>query len=60
MAARATRRPHPRRVRSKPMRRVSKGGGGGKSGGCALVLFLVGLALIGTAAGAWLALRGAA
>jgi hypothetical protein len=42
------------------MRRVSKGGGGGKSGGCALVLFLVGLALIGTAAGAWLALRGAA
>lgn len=35
MAARGTRRPHPRRVRSKPMRRVSKGG---SSSGCLLLV----------------------
>jgi len=60
MAARGTRRPHSRRPRPVPMRRVSKGGGGGKSGGCALILFFAGLALMASAAGAWLALRGGA
>lgn len=60
MAARATRRPHYRRPRPKPIRRISKGGGSGRSGGCALLLFFVGLALLATAGGAWLALRSAA
>ncbi len=41
MAARATRRPHARRVRSKPVNISRRGGGGGKSGGCALILLLL-------------------
>lgn len=36
MNARATRRPHARRVRSKPIRKA--GGGGGKSGGCLVLV----------------------
>jgi hypothetical protein len=48
MAARGTRRPHPRRVRSKPMRRVSKGA---SSSGCLLMV----LALAAVPALGWLA-----
>lgn len=53
MAARGTRRPHARRVRSKPMRRVGKsGGGGGKGWGCPpSVLVPLAVVLLG-----WLAL----
>ena len=58
MAPRGTRRPHMRRPRPVPMRRIPKGGGGGKSGGCAVFLFFVGLALLASAGGAALALRG--
>lgn len=39
MNARGTRRPHPRRVRSKPVRRVKSSGDGGKVWGCGLILF---------------------
>lgn len=51
MAARGTRRPHPRRVRSKPVR-TSSGGGPGKGWGCPLsVLAPAAVVLLG-----WLAL----
>ena len=47
MAARGTRRPHPRRVYKKARTRKA-----GKSSGCAVVLFVVGLTLLIAAAGA--------
>jgi len=53
--ARGTRRPHVRRVRSAPSRRV-KGGGGGKGMSCALFLLASGVVLLSAAAGAALAL----
>lgn len=40
MTPRGTRRPHMRRVRSKPVR-MGRGGGGKKNNGCALLLFFV-------------------
>ena len=39
MTPRGTRRPHARRVRSKPVRMKRGGGGGSKNTGCALFLF---------------------
>jgi hypothetical protein len=48
--ARGTRRPHPRRVRSKPVKKSwGSGGSGNKVSGCALLLILV-LALPAVAA----------
>lgn len=55
MNARGTRRPHPRRVRSKPMRRVGKGGAI-SSNGCA-VLVLAFLAAPPFAFAVWLVAR---
>jgi hypothetical protein len=39
MNARGTRRPHAKRVRSKPVRMKRGGGGGAKGTGCGLFLF---------------------
>ncbi len=39
MAPRGTRRPHAKRVRSKPVRMKRGGGGGKKTSGCVLILF---------------------
>lgn len=38
MAPRGTRRPHAKRVRSKPVK-LRSGGGGSKNKGCGLILF---------------------
>jgi hypothetical protein len=53
MAARGTRRPHPRRVRSKPVRKVS--GNSGSGWGCAVIV----AAFVGTplAAALWMVTR---
>lgn len=55
MNARGTRRPHPRRVRPKPVK-TSRRSGGGSTTGCALILFaLVAAPTVGF--GLWLVIR---
>lgn len=55
MNARGTRRPHPRRVRSKPVR-TSRRGGGDSTTGCAVILFAL-VASPTLAAALWLVFR---